>query len=202
MTIAREWVLGDDGRMALRRVITALLGDAPAPPQQVQGGDGDRLGAAWRTLDLVNTWVVHAEAKLGVTLAYLGALFAGLVAMSSSYKSPSCVILGLTALAVVLLFVGVFFAALGILPRFKKSPDGVSAIYYSDIAVLESPAEYVRRFDSVVCANDLERHVLEQAYWNSRVAVKKFACAHRSIRFGVLALGVTGFIGLGLLLGW
>lgn len=192
-----------DDPMTIRRALAVLLTDEePATVSDVQTGYLAVVDEAWKVLELVNSWVFHAEAKLGVTLAYLGALFAGLIAMVSSFLSPSNTILGLTGAAVALLLIGVVCAAIGILPRFKHSPTGDSRIYYRDIAALSSSDRYLERFKSAVASENVLMHLTQQIHAVSRVAERKFLWAHRAVMFGVASLLTTGLVAFGLLIGW
>lgn len=193
--------VGDDERMSIRRAVLGLLGveepvvreTAPTSPNQVE--------EAWRVLNLVNSWVFHAEAKLGVTLAYLGALFAGLIAMLASFEQPSGVILGISVVAVLFLVTGVVFAAGGLLPRFGKSKEGRNISYYKDISGMEY-GEYERTFRTSVVGDGILPYLTQQIRAISEVAVRKYWFAHAAITCGVLALIAAGVVGFGLLMGW
>lgn len=189
--------------MSIRRALCGFL--AVERPVEIRDGvplEPNQVDDAWKVLDLVNGWVTHAEAKLGVTLAYLGALFAGLIAMVASFKVPSGLILLLTVVAAVLLLLGVVCAASGLLPQFKKSPDGRSAIYYRDIAALSSPKKYDERFRISASGKALLPQLTNQIFWISRVAVRKYQWLTASIILGVASLIATGVVGFGLLMGW
>ncbi|MGP9615188.1 Pycsar system effector family protein [Brachybacterium sp. AOP42-B2-9] len=163
----------------------------------------NRVAEAWRVLGLVNGWVVHAEAKLGVSLALMGALFAGLIAMAASFNQPSATILALEAVAVVFLVAGVVCASIGILPSYGKSEAGNNPIYYRDIDALDNAKIYAQRFEVATTDPDsVLPHLTQQIYAVSKTAVRKYHWAHRGILLGVLALLSTGLVGTGLLLGW
>ena len=193
--------VGDDGHMSIRRAVVRLLAVEEPVVREVPASAPSQVEEAWRVLDLVNGWVFHAEAKLGVTLAYLGALFAGLIAMLASFKQPSGLILWITAVAVVFLLGGVVFAALGLLPRFGKSKEGRNITYYRDIEGMEY-GEYEHAFRTSVVGDGLLPYLTQQIRAISGVAVRKYWYVHTAIIFGVLALITTGVVGLGLLLGW
>lgn len=154
-------------------------------------------------LGLVNGWVVHAEAKLGASLALMGALFAGLITMAASFHQPSVIILALEAVAALFLVAGVVCASVGILPRFGSSPKGDNPIYYTDIAGMNDADVYAAQFATATSSEEaLLPHLTQQIYAVGGTAKRKYDWAHRAIRLGILALSSTGVVGIGLLLGW
>jgi len=176
-------------------VVPELTTAAPATPNRVE--------EAWRVLGLVNGWVVHAEAKLGVSLALMGALFAGLITMAASFNQPSAIILTLETVAAVFLVAGVVCASIGILPRFGSSPKGNNPIYYTDIAGVKDAETYAQQFATATKDEEaLLPHLTQQIYAVGGTAKRKYDWAHRAIKLGILALLSTGVVGIGLLLGW
>lgn len=154
-------------------------------------------------LGLVNGWVVHAEAKLGVSLALMGALFAGLITMAASFNQPSVTILVLETVAALFLVAGVVCASIGILPRFGSSPKGDNPIYYTDIAGVLCAQDYADRFSAATSSEGaLLPYLTQQIHAVGGTAKRKYDWAHRAIKLGILALLSTGVVGIGLLLGW
>lgn len=184
----------------LRQLRTpTVVPELPAPTLSTP----NRVEEAWRVLGLVNGWVVHAEAKLGVSLALMGALLAGLITMAASFNQPSATILAMEAAAALFLVAGVVCASIGILPRFGSSPRGDNSIYYKDIAEVDDAVVYAHHFhDATLSEESLLPHLTQQIHAVAGACKRKYDWAHRGIGFGILALLSTAMVGIGLLLGW
>ena len=198
--------MGDDEHMRFRGALPTLRQlrtPVVVPEQPAAKATLDRVEEAWRVLGLVNGWVVHAEAKLGVSLALMGALFAGLITMAATFNQPSAIILLLETVAALFLVAGVVCASIGILPRFRSSPMGDNPIYYTDIAGMSDEDVYAVQFATATSREEaLLPHLTQQIYAVGGSAKRKYDWADRGIRLGILALLSTGVVGIGLLLGW
>lgn len=217
-------VVRDDLTMGFRGVLSTFRQrrePVPALPAPHAVPPLNKVEEAWRVLDLVNGWVIHAEAKLGVTFAFLGALFAGLIAMAASFKQPSATILWLEFSAVALLVIAVTCASVGLLPQFKsswKEPEqkrklskeekrrahrrNANPLYYRDISEFEQ-GDYLEDLPKALDRHEVVlKHLSQQIYAISGVATRKFKWSHRAIVWGVLSLLMTGVVGMALLLGW
>lgn len=138
---------------------------------------------AWQVLSLVNEWLRHAEAKLGVLLAaagVVGGLLFNLVEgrENTEWWFDSAAVVCAAAAAIAGLF-----AAIGLLPRLKvphRNAAIPNPLFFRDIAV-ERRSDY--REELVSLTTDPEAfvaRVAEQVWSNSRVATDKFSWASKS----------------------
>ena len=107
--LRRVWFLPSADSTA---VVSNARDDAPVDPED-----------AWKVLSNVNEWVKHAEAKLGVALAFLGVLAAGLITLVIEVGRPSTAMLWIEGVAGALLVLASSAASLGLLPQFVHERD-------------------------------------------------------------------------------
>ncbi|MBM7780534.1 Pycsar system effector family protein [Arthrobacter tumbae] len=169
----------------------------------------DRAAAqeSWNLLTLVNEWVKHAEAKLGVIFAFLGVLAAGLIVLVLEAERPSFLLLSLEGVAGLFLLLAAFCASAGLLPQYSHQPCAgqLNPLYYSDIAHHYTGKEddYLLHLSATV--NDpqlLVKHLAQQVLANAKVAQRKYLWANRAILMGFAALIGTLAVAIGVLLCW
>lgn len=176
-------------------VVSNARDDAPVDPED-----------AWKVLSNVNEWVKHAEAKLGVALAFLGVLAAGLITLVIEIGRPSTAMLWIEGVTGTLLVLASGAASLGLLPQFvhERDENKANPIYYGDIGrYFRYRQDYVTHLKATL--RDDERVVSDlarQIAANSAVAVRKYTWANRAILLGFLSvLGLVAVV-VGLVLCW
>jgi len=162
---------------------------------------------AWAVLSLVNEWVKHSEAKLGVVLAFVGVMAAGLITIAADIPCPSLVILCIEGAAAVLILASAVLASLGLLPRFKGQSEEaqMNPLFYGDVAnhFKGKSEEYVTALSGVIGSQDaLIRQIARQVHANADVASRKYLWANRSILVGMLGLVCLFVLAAGVALGW
>lgn len=171
----------------------------------------DQVEHAWNHLSLVSDWVKHAEAKLGVVLAFVGVLAAALVTLTAEIaaepKAISCLMLLLVGGAAILLLASSICAAKGLLPKFRAQGDITRAnlLFYGDVAHYHrgDEKEYTGQLASLLGEpSQLTEQIARQAHANSLVAARKYLWANRSIFTGLIALLLVMAVGAGHALSW
>lgn len=191
----------------LRRTWTSS-GTVSTPPSPPHGEPDETMDSdAWTVLSNVNEWVKHAETKLGVVLAFLGVLAAGLITLAIEVGRPSLVMAILEGIAGGLLLLGMGCASMGLLPQFvhESEETKMNPLYYGDVRrhFAAEPAKYAAHLRSALSGPQvMTDHVAHQIVANSKVAVRKYTWANRAILIGYLSLLTTGALVLGLVLGW
>jgi hypothetical protein len=152
---------------------------------------------AWKTLDLVNDWIKHADAKIAVTLAATaasGVMLFNLAKGASRHGHWFVALVTLTAL-------GLGFTALcaftAIVPRVtlvkKKQPEKFdNLLFYRHIAngYRNKANAYALALGSLTMdRQSLTQQIAEQVHANSIVADRKYKWADRALR--ALAVGVV-----------
>lgn len=167
----------------------------------------EAIQSAWALLGLVNDWVRHAEAKLGVVLAFLGALSAGLVALVIEIGHPSLTMALIEVTAAVLLMLSVGSAGSALLPQHAPQDQRTRAnpLYYGDIRAHYSSDEaaYLAELKSTLTNRSaLVELIGRQVLANSAVAHRKFARANSAILLGLTASIAITVVGVGASLDW
>lgn len=165
---------------------------------------------AWSHLLLVNDWVKHAEAKLGVTLAFVGVLTAALVALiieSGNPQTESWLMFILECASALMLLGSSLCTALGLLPRFAPQSD----IDQANLLFFGDTANYFQRYgtryreqlvDLLRDESSLVQEIIRQSHVNSNVAARKYKWANRAIFTGMLSMLLVVLVGVGAALGW
>ncbi len=148
---------------------------------------------AWAALLLVNDWIKHAEAKLGVVLALVGVLAAGLIALVTVVEIPSGLLLTFALIAALLITASAVCATIGLLPKFRAQKDGsdLNPLFYADVAkhFAEREPVYVQNFKALLADHDALVFQLARQVWaNSAVAARKYRWANRATLIGAAAL--------------
>jgi hypothetical protein len=159
---------------------------APLPPEPEQ---------AWKALSLVDEWVKHAEAKLGVVLAATaasGGILFNLVrdrSHASVAFDVAAVVCGASVLA------AGACAMIGLYPRVRlrrgKAADTVNPLFFHDVARAyngDAPSYSAVLHTLTTNADDLVRHLGQQIHANATVAHRKYVWANRAIRALLLDL--------------
>lgn len=171
----------------------------------------DQVEHAWHHLSLVNDWVKHAEAKLGVVLAFVGVLAAALVTltaeMAAKPQAISCLMFVLVGGAAIFVLASSICAAKGLLPKFHPQGDidQANLLFYGDVAHYHrlDEGEYTGRLASLFGDHSqLTQQIARQAHANSLVAARKYLWANRSIFTGLIALLLVMVVGTGHALEW
>ncbi|MFL0580874.1 Pycsar system effector family protein [Dietzia sp. 179-F 9C3 NHS] len=155
----------------------------------------------------VNEWVKHAETKLGVVLAFLGVLAAGLITLVIEVGRGSALMLLLEGLSGLLLLLAAGCASLGLLPQFAHESNHakLNPLYYGDIrkhfaGKHEEYAAHLR--EALSSPPAFTDHLARQIVANSEVAVRKYTWANRAIFLGFLSLLSTVAVVVGQALSW
>lgn len=163
----------------------ADAGDRAPDPEQV-----------WKTLSLVNEWIRHGDAKLGLTLAADGVLAAVLYNLLDG-TDHGCLGTACALAAGLAILASSVCAVVGLLPQLKppgKSEDYSSLIYYRHIARgwVGRRTQYTHQLLTMTTdAQDLSAQLADQVYWNSAVADRKFVWATRAVVATVIAMAFT-----------
>jgi hypothetical protein len=174
--------------------------------EQQPPSNNNTIDSSWKTLELVNSWIRHAEAKLAATLAATG------VTASVAYNAVFTSTPGDSPKFYLAWSLGLLLAAagacglLGLIPRTRlrkrvlTSPPQQEGnlIYFKDIAtsfgVAQGPA-YAKHFQDMIGeGRALGRAIALQIHANSHVATRKTRAAHASLAFlslGIAVLGIT-----------
>jgi len=159
---------------------------------------------AWKALSLVNDWVKHAEAKLGVILAATG-VSGGILFNLVKNRGGASVAFDVAAVfcAVSVLAAGAC-AMIGLYPRVrlrrKTTDDAVNPLFFHDVARAykgDAPRYAAVLHTLTTNPDDLVRHLGQQIHANATVAQRKYRWANRAIRallLGILALGALAAI--------
>lgn len=160
--------------------------------------DDQEISSAWNLLALVNNWVKHAEAKLGVVFAFLGVIIAGFINLMTKYSNPSLLVTIVFFITVFLVLASGFSAAMGLVPRFRpkkkegeeKEDEEANLLFYTDVFrnFEKREKDYCREVAGLLSNNaELTRQIARQVFSNSGVAFQKYKWANRAIGFGLLA---------------
>jgi hypothetical protein len=162
----------------------------PDPPDVLPDPD-----QAWKALSLVNDWVKHAEAKLGVVLAVTGVSGGVLFNLLRDRNETSWTF----DLAAVVCSVAIFAAGLsamaGLYPivRLQRRATGEAAnpLFFHDVARAykgDAPSYGAILHTLTTSPDDLVRHLGQQVHANATVAHRKYRWANRAIRALLLDL--------------
>lgn len=178
----------------------------PTPPSPSQT-DQTTVIEAWSVLSNVNEWVKHAETKLGVVLAFLGVLAAGLITLVIEVGRPSLLMAIFEGVAGALLLLGMGCASMGLLPQYEHESDEskMNPLYYGDVRrhFVAKPEEYAAHLKTALSGPQaITEHVARQIVANSKVAVRKYTWANRAILVGFLSLLSTVTLVVGFVLCW
>lgn len=157
---------------------------------------------AWKALSLVNDWIRHGDAKIGVTLAVTGATGVMLFNLVDDARDPNCWIKSFGVLAAIALFLAAASAVIGLVPQVKigrrREPEAyTNLLFYRHIARgwRGKPADFVRELGSLTFnKQELTKHIGEQVHANANVARRKFEWADRAIKLlasGLLFVALT-----------
>jgi hypothetical protein len=159
---------------------------------------------AWKALSLVNDWVKHAEAKLGVVLAATGVSGGVLfnLVRDRGHTSHAFNIAAVVCCAAVLA-AGVC-AMIGLYPvvrlHRRTADEAVNPLFFHDIARAykgDAPSYGAVLHTLTTNPDDLVRHLGQQVHANASVAQRKYRWANRAIQallLDLLALGVVATI--------
>lgn len=160
---------------------------------------------AWRALALVNDWLRHAEAKLGVSLGVIGVSGGVLFNLVQDRTRTVAFDVAAVICTLAILIAGVC-AVVGLYPvlgqgrRTPKPDDAVNPLFFHDIARAyreDAPSYGAVLHTLTTSPDDLVRHIAQQVHANAAVAQRKYRWANRSMRavfVTLLALGVVAAV--------
>ena len=144
---------------------------------------------AWKALSLVNEWLRHAEAKLGLTLAATGVSGGVLFNLVNNRGETSLPfdVLSVVCAAAALLAGG--FSVIGLFPIVqvkRRSADAeVNPLFFHDVARAyrgKGPSYGHILHTLTTNDEDLVRHIAQQLHSNSGVAQRKYKWANWALR--------------------
>lgn len=168
---------------------------------------------AWKALSITNEWIRHADTKIGVTLAFIGATTTVLFNLVKDENSWTCLLVAAVGLCVAALLSAVVFAWLALFPRVKgRSPSGdepdedaVNLLFFGHVSshYAKDRPTYLQVL-SLLTSDParLTRQVAAQIHGNSHIATTKFKYVNRSIIAELIAVGVVAFIAVAATAGW
>lgn len=157
---------------------------------------------AWKALSLVNDWIRHGDAKIGVTLAVTGAAGVMLFNLVKDAPEPGCSLKVFGAVAAAALLLAAAFAVIGLVPKVKvgrrRDPEAyTNLLFYKHIARgwEGKTADFVLELGSLTLdKQELTKHIGEQVHANATVARRKYEWADRAIKAlgaGLLFVALT-----------
>lgn len=167
---------------------------------------------AWKVLTITNEWIRHADAKTGITLAFVSATATALFSMAHALEQWTCLVTGTVAGSVIALLGAIVSAGLALLPRVNrydpKGPtqesvlpeDAVNLLFFGEVTKHYGSDRPTYRDVLSTLTSDpprLTRHIADQIHANAHVATTKFRWANRAIRFELSAavgLAATAFL--------
>lgn len=186
--------------MRLRRTAPAQAKSSAALPDPDQ---------AWKALALVNDWVKHAEAKLGVALAATGVSGGVLFNLVNDPSHASVAFDVAATVCGAAVIVAGACAVVGLYPvvrlRHTTTNDSANPLFFHDIArVYESdPPSYGAVLHTLTTnPDDLVRHLSQQVHANATVAQRKYRWANRAIRALLLGFAALGALATIVALKW
>jgi len=155
---------------------------------------------AYRTLELVNTWISNMDTKVSFALALIGVLVgiifsAGLPNAFSRVKEVSQVsdINGGDIIAVIMVctlyiisFISILYFMLAIKARVKNLNNAPSIFFFDSIGKMEVQ-DYMDKVKSM-SEEDIIKDLEEQIHTNSRICSKKADYYNKGVRFLVATI--------------
>lgn len=151
---------------------------------------------AWKVLSVTNDWIRHADAKTGVTLAFVGATTGLTYSLVQGLASWSLLLVICAVVLVVALFGAAAYCWLALFPRVgsRRRAAGPtrpqSLIYFGSIAsaYAEDAAIYRTALaDLTANATALTEQVADQVGINANIARAKFEYSQRAIMLEFIA---------------
>lgn len=156
---------------------------------------------AWKALSLVNDWVKHAEAKLGVVLVVTGVSGGVLFNLVKDRGHPSLLFNVAATVGQVAVVVAGGCAMIGLYPIVKLQrkvvDDAVNPLFFHDVARAhkgDAPGYTAVLHTLTTDHDDLVRHLGQQIHANATVAQRKYRWANRAIRALLLDLLMLGAV--------
>jgi hypothetical protein len=158
---------------------------------------------------LVNDWVKHAEAKLGVTLAATGVSGGLLFNLVKDRGDTTWAFNVAAAVCCVAVFVAGVCAMIGLYPvvrlRQRTADEAINPLFFHDIATAykgDAPSYSAVLHTLTTNPDDLVRHLSQQVHANATVAQRKYRWANRAIRALLLDLLMLGAVATIIALKW
>jgi hypothetical protein len=156
---------------------------------------------AWKVLTVTNEWIRHADTKIGVTLAFVGAtagITYNIATRITTWTLPAVLALSFTA---ILLFAAATQCWLALFPRIGNGPNSPhptasGSIFFGSIAksYSEDAGEFRHRMALLTAdTGALVDQIADQIGTNSVIAITKFTHSQRaiSLEFAAAALLLT-----------
>lgn len=186
-----------------------------------EGGAAEEAGSrpikpspdhAWKALTITNEWIRHADAKTGITLAFVGATATALFNVAHALERWTCLLTVTVTLGVVTLLTAIASAGLALLPRVRRHApkgaaeesvepeDAVSLLFFGDVTMHYGADRPTFREVFATLTSDptrLTRQIADQIHANAHVATTKFTWANRAIKFelaSAVCLAVTALL--------
>lgn len=175
---------------------------------------------AWKALSITNEWVRHADTKVGVTLAFVGATGTMLYNLVKNLNDWGWLLGGAAIICAIALFVAAAAGFMALFPRTtphtpkrrfngsneagapedENSPsdeETVNLLFYGDIVHKygDTRPTFVDVFRALT--NDKDRltgHIAHQIHVNAHIATTKFRWTNRAIKAEGLAVGALAFV--------
>jgi pycsar effector protein len=155
---------------------------------------------AWKALALVNDWLKHAEAKLGVALTATAASGTVLYNLVKGRGDANTVFDAVAVVCAVSVVAAGACSMIGLYPRVKLhqrvTDDTVNPLFFHDVARAykgDAPSYSAVLHTLTTNPDDLIRHLGQQIHANATVAQRKYRWANRAVRaliLGLLAIAV------------
>lgn len=175
---------------------------------------------AWKALSITNEWVRHADTKVGVTLAFVGATGTILYNLVKNLQDWGWLLGGVAITCAIALFAAAAAGFMALFPRTtphipkrnstetkeagapkdENSPvdeEAVNLLFYGDIVHKygDTRPTFVDVFRTLT--NDKDRltgHIAHQIHVNAHIATTKFRWTNRAIKAEVFAVGALAFV--------
>jgi len=187
----------------MRRRRTPVSSSPEPEPESPTRPDPDQ---AWKALSLVNDWLRHAEAKLGVALTATGVSGGVLFNLVNDQADGSLALRIAAVVCCVAALAAGGCAMIGLFPilrhgrRQRGAEEVFNPLFFHDIARTyrnDAPSYSAVLHTLTTSPGDLVRHIGQQVHANARVVERKYRWANRAIRallVDLLALGAVAAI--------
>lgn len=154
----------------------------PAAPQAHTAG----IDHAWRTLDLVKSWVPHAESKAAAAITAAGIIGGVLYNFARGQHHPGIAFDVAAVACAVLVALTAVFAGIAVAPRLQSKWEPTSLIYFDHIARRHRKSDgsdaYTAALKNLLSnEEDLISELGYEVWANAHVARHKYRWVNRAI---------------------
>lgn len=191
------------------------------PAESVRARNDPEPDQAWKALSVTNEWVRHADTKIGVTLAFVGATGAMLYNLVKNLQDWGWFLGGAAILCGIALFVAAAFGFMALFPRTtphspRQEPrtateseetgedtntsadeEAVNLLFYGDIARRygNDRPTFLEVFSALTSNEErLTAHIAHQIHANAHIATTKFHWVNLAIKAEVVAVGALAIV--------